>query len=112
MLQELLVRGFEKSGKIGAVDRWDSGVRADFVLTTDLQRFQVKVHGGTPDVHVEMTARLVRVSDRAIIASKHFEATIPAGANFDSIIGGFDEALQQLLPQIVVWTFEQGRWNS
>jgi len=112
MLQELLVRSFEKSGKIAAVDRRGSNVRADFELTTDLQHFQVEAAGDPADVHVDIMAHLIRTRDRAIVASRHFEMTAPAGTNFDATISGFDETLRQLLPMIVDWTLEQGNRNS
>lgn len=111
ILQELLLQSFDKSGKISGVQHMGGSARADFELSTDLQQFQVDAVGDPPSIHVEIAARLIRARDRSIVASRQFAATEPAGANFDATIGGFDVALQRLLPRIVDWTLEQGSRN-
>jgi len=107
MLQALLLESFDNSGRISAVQRQSSGLKSDFVLTSNIQDFQVETFD-QPIVHIGLTARLIRTRDRTIVASRRFETTSSAGANFDGAIAAFDTDLQTLLPQIVDWTLNQG----
>ncbi len=111
MLQELLLQSFDRSGRIAAVQRQSGGVKSDFILTTDIQDFEVDAASGAPSVHIRIAARLVRSRDRAIAATRSFETTMPAADNFDGAIAAFDGAVQALLPQIVDWTLTQGARN-
>jgi cholesterol transport system auxiliary component len=111
MLQELLLQSFDRSGRIAAVQRQSGGVKSDFLLTADIQDFEVDAASGDPFVHIRIGARLVRSRDRAIIGARSFETTVPAGGTFDGAISAFDSALQSLLPQIVDWTLAQGSRN-
>jgi cholesterol transport system auxiliary component len=112
LLQELLLQSFAKSGHIAAVARQSGGLKADFVLSTDLQDFQVEADPGAPEVHVTITARLIRGRDQEIVASRTFEARLPADGGFDGAIATFGQALNQMLPQIVDWTLVQGSRNQ
>ena len=111
MLQELLLQSFDRSGRIAAVQRQTGGLKSDFILTTDIQDFEVDDTAAEPSVHIRISARLVRSRDRTIAAARGFETTVPAGSNFDGAIAAFDSALQSLLPQIVDWTLTQGSRN-
>jgi cholesterol transport system auxiliary component len=111
MLQNLLLQSFDRSGHIGAVQRQSGGLKADFILTCDLQNFQVET-SPEPVAHIGFTARLVRARDRTIIASRKFEVSSPAGGDFDGAIAAFDTGLQTILPQIVDWTLSQGAQNQ
>ena len=111
MLQELLLQSFDKSGRIAAVQRQTGGLKADFILTTDLQDFQVETGSGDAAVHIRLTARLVRTRDRTIVAARSFESSVPASGNFDGAITAFDGAVAEMLPQMVDWTLTQGSRN-
>jgi len=111
MLQELLLQSFDRSGRIAAVQKQSGGLKSDFILTADIEDFEVDTTAGDPAVHIRVAARLVRSRDRAIVATRSFEANAPAGANFDGAIAAFDGALQSMLPQIVDWTLTQGSRN-
>lgn len=111
MLQELLLQSFDRSGRIAAVQRQSGGLKSDFILTTDIEDFEVDAASGDPSVHIRVTVRLVRSRDRSIAAARNFEATVPAGGSFDGAISAFDGALQSMLPQIVDWTLTQGSRN-
>ena len=110
MVQELLLQTFERSGKIAAVQRQSGNVRSDFMLSTDLQNFEVEASAGV--VHVTLAARLVRMRDHTIVASRTFDTTTPAGGNFDGTVAAFDHATQSLLQQVADWTLTQGNGNQ
>ncbi|HEX4505515.1 MAG TPA: ABC-type transport auxiliary lipoprotein family protein [Alphaproteobacteria bacterium] len=108
MLQELLLQSFDRSGRIAAVQRQSGGLKSDFLLTTEIEDFEVDNASGEPNAHIRVAARLVRNRDRTIVAARNFEAAVPSGTSFDGAIAAFDSGLQSVLPQMVDWTLTQG----
>jgi len=111
MVQTLMIESFENSGRIVAVGRDTVGLRADFILQTELREFQVEYfNGSTPKAHVAIAARMVKMPRRAIIGSATFEEVAPAGADkLDAIIPAFDAALGKVLRRLVEWTLVTGQ---
>ena len=105
MVQTLLIESFENSGKIVAVARKATDIRADYVLKTDLREFQAEYDaGGAPVAHVRLNAKLVVMPKRAIIASETFESSVRAeGTGIAQVVVAFDTALGKTLKQIVEW---------
>jgi len=110
MVQTLMIESFENSGRIVAVGRDSVALRADFVLKTELREFQAEYFTGEiPQIHVGMTARLVKMPRRAIIGSESFEARVQAKADvMVDIVDAFDEALGKVLRRIVEWSLVTG----
>jgi cholesterol transport system auxiliary component len=108
MLQTLLVESFENTGRIVAVSRESVRLRPDYLLQTDLREFAAEYFPDAtrpPLVRVRMTAKLVRVADRAIIASTSAERAERAKADtMDAIMLAFDEAAGGVMRRIVEWT--------
>jgi cholesterol transport system auxiliary component len=108
MLQTLLVESFENTGRIVAVSRESVRLRPDYLLQADLREFAAEYFPDAarpPLVRVRMTAKLVRVADRAIIASTSAERTERAGADdMGAIMLAFDEAAGGVMRRIVEWT--------
>lgn len=106
MIQTLLIESFENSNKIVAVGRESIGLRADYTLKTELREFQAEYDGDKPPrVHVRINAKLVRMSDRAIIASETADYLVPAeNGAIESVVLAFDEALGKSLRRVVEWT--------
>ncbi len=111
LVQELLLESFDRSGRIPAVQRQSGGLKADYSLDTDIQDFDVETGPGEADVYVAIAARLVRGSDRTIVATRIFESRTPVSGNFDGAIAAFDAGIHAILPQIVDWTLTQGSRN-
>lgn len=116
MVQTLMVESFENSGQIISVGRESIGLRANYVLKTELREFQSETFGDEPDqVRVRLNAKLVRIPDRVIIAGENFESLSPvAERNFGAVIHVFDEALGRVLRGLVEWTLRQGEadWRA
>lgn len=116
MIQTLLIESFENSGRIVAVGRQTAGLRADFILRTDLREFQAEypadgsgAGGVVPSIHVRLNAKLVRMPDRAIVASNTVAYNEPAaGSDLTSMILGYDAVLGKILRRIVSWTLREG----
>ena len=107
LVQDLMVKSFEKSGKVKAVFR-DSGMfKADYGLQTEIRNFEAQYAGssGAPKVAVSFDVKLIKQPERDIVASYTAEKTVQAGANnLDSIVGAFNQALGAVLQQTVDWT--------
>ena len=105
MVQTLLVESFENTGRIVAVARKSTDLRADYVLKTDLREFQAEYSGdGPPIIHVKINAKLIKMPQRTIIASFKSERKIQAnGTDLIDIIQAFDQGLGKVLKAIVEW---------
>ena len=105
MVQTLLIESFENSGKIVAVARKATDLRADYVLKTDLREFQAEYDGADPPfAHVRVNAKLVKLPQRTIIAWYTAERRVRAeGNDVRQIIYAFDGALGGTLKAIVEW---------
>jgi len=106
MVQTRIVDSFENSRKIVAVARESIGLRANYLLQSDLRNFEAHYHyGGTPIVRVRLVAKLVRMPDRQIIAVSTFERCVRARADkVPKVVEAFDKALGSVMKRLVTWT--------
>ena len=107
LVQTALVESFENSGTINAIDRESVGLRADFILKTEIRHFEAVYDSpnGPPDVWAAINVRLVNPSNRDIVAQSSFQRRQQASANdVPNVIAAFDEALGGVTKDIVVWT--------
>jgi cholesterol transport system auxiliary component len=108
LLQTLLVASFQNLGGFRLVGRTANGLNPDYTLMTELQEFQVEPLGAEPPeyaIRISMMMTLIRESDRRIVASRRFSATeTVASDDTQTIVGGFDPALQNVLQEVVTWT--------
>ena len=111
MVQTLMIESFENSKRIVAVGRESVGLRADYILKSELREFQAEYYHGTlPRVRVAINAKLVQMPRRTIIGSESFEATAEAKADSpEDIIIAYDEALGSVLKDLVGWTLTTGQ---
>lgn len=108
LVQTLLIESFENTGKIVAVARESVRLRPDYLLQTELREFQAEYFPDArqaPLVRARIIAKLVRVADRAIIASTAIERTERAQSDdMSAIAEAFDEALGAVMKRVVEWT--------
>jgi cholesterol transport system auxiliary component len=107
LVQTALLESFENSKAITAIDRESVGLRADFILKTEIRHFEALYDSpnGAPDVWVAIIVRLVNPSGRDIVAQALFERHERAKANeIPQIVLAFDDALGGVMEDIVVWT--------
>jgi cholesterol transport system auxiliary component len=107
MVQTRIVDSFENSHKIVAVARESIGLRANYVLQSDLRNFEAMYYYGKeqPIAHVRIVAKLVRMPDRQIIAVGSFERCVRARADkVPKVVEAFDQALGSVMKQLVAWT--------
>jgi len=112
IVQALMIESFENSGKVPAVGSSAIGLRADFLIVTDIREFQATVPVGRPDAPLEIDVRLnIKLvdafSDR-IIASRSFEEVSPSVSDGASdVTVGFDDALGGTLRDAVEWSIRE-----
>jgi cholesterol transport system auxiliary component len=107
LIQTALVDGFEKSAAIPAVGPDRGGLRADFVLETAIGDFAALYDSsnGPPHVSVRLTAQLVRMPERKIVAQTSVSREVNATTNaVPEIVRAFDEALGGAIGEVVTWT--------
>ena len=112
MVQTLMVESFENSGRVVSVGRDTIGLRADYVLKSELREFQAEYTGpndpSPPQIHVRINAKLVAMPRRNIEASKTFEALKKArSTSFQDIIAAYDDALGKVLRRLVEWSLTE-----
>lgn len=113
MLQTLVVHAFEDSGHIVAVGRQASGLRADYLLLLDLRAFESVYEGGSPQATVTLHAKLVHAPTNRVLAGRTFHAAEPAAdTQVPAVIGAFERALGELLPELIGWTLATGDANG
>lgn len=107
LVQERIVRGFAARGL--AVGRTGTGLNGDFVVGSDLTRFELVADDGMT-ASVELTMRVVDATSGRIVAARAFRAEAPASsAEPADAVAAFDRALDGLLPQITSWALAAAR---
>lgn len=106
LVQALLVRRFEDTGRILAVSRDIDGLRIDYLLETDIREFTARYESsGPPEIAVRIQAKLIRMPTREIVATLDADQRAAAGSNdVDAVVLAFGQALAAALDQIVAWT--------
>lgn len=107
MVQGLLVESFERSQTVAAVDRYTVGPRAEYVLKSELRDFQAELFDDAkiPTVHVRLTAKLVRAGRHDVVWTRDFSSRVTARApNAPAVVAAFDQALGQVMAEIVAAT--------
>lgn len=107
LVQGALVDAFEKSGAFPSVGRDSAGLRADFILETDLRDFTAVYDSpnAPPRVTVALTLKLIKIPDRKIVAQHTVLRQQPAaGTAIPDIIQAFNGALAGAVEEAVRWT--------
>ena len=109
LVQSLLVEAFQKSGRIAAVGRDGQGIRADYILQTEIRDFEAyyAVADTPPKARVSFTVSLVGALQREVISTLQVQQEAQAGANnLPSITAAFTQAAGAAITEIVAWTLK------
>jgi cholesterol transport system auxiliary component len=107
MVQTALLESFEDSKALSAINRESLGLHADFILKTEIRHFEALYDSPNqaPQVWVAIITRLVNPSGRDIVSEDSFERRVRAETNdVPQIVLAFEEALEGVMEEIVVWT--------
>ena len=110
MVEDAVLRTLEDSGKIKAVARQDSGIAADYRLLLEVREFTSDYAGGaTPSAVIEVNAKLLRLSDQTLVASRNFrQAQAADGTEVARVTHAFAQALGAVGHDIAGWTLQAG----
>ena len=113
LIQEMLLQAFQDSANLAGTDTPSSGLRADFVLQSDLQEFQAEYRNAqVPTVVIRLSTQFVDNSINRALATRTFTVEQPCtGTDLPSVFAAFQEALNRTLPQVVAWAAETGDVN-
>ncbi len=118
IVHDTLVRAFTDSGRVAGVARRGDGVSARYQLLLDLRRFEsdygnANGGGATPNVRIELGARLVQNADNRVVASRVFDIATPAdGTDVVQINRAFQRGLGEATTQLIDWTLSEGQRDS
>ena len=114
IVHDALVRAFTDSGRFAGVARRGEGVSPRYELLLDLRRFESDyADGSTPTVRIAVGARLVHNADNRIVASRVFEADVPAeGTDVPRINRAFEQGLGDVSAAMVGWVLAEGGRNA
>lgn len=113
LFDEAVLRAFDDApGQVRLVSRGEQ-VRSAYALRLDVRNFEAHYDNGpeaAPAVLVRVRALLTRNQDSAVMGEQIFEARIPASENrVSAIVAAYDQALTQVLGQLVAWTNQTAR---
>ncbi|HEX5754926.1 MAG TPA: ABC-type transport auxiliary lipoprotein family protein [Arenimonas sp.] len=111
LLQSMLLRGFEDSGRILGVARQASGVRGDVTLLLDIRRFESEYRAPeqAPTVVLEVQAKLVAQPAGKVLAARTFKQEAEAaGEKLPAVTAAFESASSALVAEMVGWSLEYG----
>ena len=108
LMQTLLVEAFENDGSIAQVARDAQTLTPDYLLATEIRRFEA-VYAGSgdqlPTAVVALDLSLVKMPDHRMLGRTLITESAPASLNsVDSIVEAFDVAVGKILLRSVAWT--------
>lgn len=111
---DAMMRAFTDSGRFAGIARRGEGVSPRYELLLDLRRFESDYAGdSTPTVRIVVGARLVHNVDNRIVATRLFEAGVPAeGTGVAHINRAFEQGLGEVSGAMVGWVLTEGGRNA
>lgn len=111
LVQDAVLRAFEDSGRIGAVARRGTGVKADYELLLDIRNFESDYAGGaTPSADVQIVAKLIANRGNTVVATRMVKQRSPAASTkVGDVARAFDAALSAAVQDVVGWALVEGQ---
>lgn len=113
LLENAVLQALDDSGKIRAVARQTSGIRADDKLVLDIRRFEAdynEANADVPAVVIEVNAKLFASDTQDVIASRTFRRAQQAdGKEVKDVAAAFERSLNAITADIAGWTLHNGK---
>jgi len=101
MVQQLLVEHLQAGKLVVPLSRENGGLRAAYVLQTEIRDFQVADWQGKPTVTLTLQANDIDLESRKLVFSRVFKQQIPIANNdIATVIEGFQQAITLILKDI------------
>ncbi|MDP2258932.1 MAG: ABC-type transport auxiliary lipoprotein family protein [Caulobacter sp.] len=111
MFDELTAQAFQGGGRARLIVRGDV-VKADYTLKLDVHAFEAVYDQGpkaAPLVLVSVRGVITRSDDRGLVGDRTFTARIRAADNrVSAIVPAYDQAVSQVLGEVVGWVNAAG----
>lgn len=106
LFDEQVSTAFQSGGRARLIGRGEA-IRAEVSLKLDVQAFETRYDHGpraAPEVVVVVRGVITRNRDRSLVGDQTFTARVRAGDNrVSAIVPAYDQALSQVLGQVVGW---------
>ncbi len=104
LVQTLVVRAFENSGRVKAVGKPGESLAIDDQVIVDIRAFELDVTG-SPAAHVTLGVKLLDERTGKVRASRVFDVSRPSASDRpkDAIVA-IDQAASAAVSDVVVWT--------
>lgn len=110
LLRNRMLDAFQRDGRVQRVSADDANLQADYEIVGELQAFQSEYSDAGLAVVVRLDARLVQGRTQRALASHSFEVRQPvAQTQVPAVVGGFGQATDRLMAQLVDWTVAQAK---
>lgn len=107
LLRNLVVQGFEQSGRIVGVGGATTGISADYALAIDLHAFQAEIRDDGAHAAIRFQARLLDYRSSRVLATRAFAADVPfASKDTAAAFAAFENAVGQVVSELVGWTLD------
>src|SRR5262249_10140180 len=101
---------FQATGRLRAAGTDRDDLPGRYLLQTTLNAFQLEPEGSSYAAAVSLHARLLGLPAREVVGAKDFRARIPAASpSNDPAVAAFDQAVTQILDDLLPWTLRTGR---
>jgi len=110
ILQARLIQAFEDTGRVGGVSRPGEGLAINYQILSDIRSFAIKGDASASDnlrAHIEVSIKIVDDRNGQVRSTRIFEASsVILGNDNQAYAQGLEQALSDILVQIVNWTFD------
>ncbi|MDP5293175.1 ABC-type transport auxiliary lipoprotein family protein [Oceanimonas sp. CHS3-5] len=108
--QDWLLDALWRNERLGGLSREDEGIRAEWELTGTLRAFEVDLSSGRREAVIQYEARLLRTTDRRLLASRRFEQREPLERlNADAVVTALGRAADRLVVEMSDWLLSQAQ---
>jgi len=109
MLQSLIIQAFADSQRFSGVGR-SGGIRTRYGLSTELRNFEAVDQGDGLRIDISLLANLVHQRTGRSVAGQTFSKSAEvSGPGVDALVGAFEQALSDLLPELLTWVLQAGK---
>lgn len=110
LLHSMLLRAFEDSGRIDAVTRQSSAMRARFGLILDIRAFEAVYDGEpTPAADIQIHAKLIHAASTRVVSARTFRHwQRSSGTDVSSVVDAFTLGTRTFIDELIGWTLEEG----
>ena len=100
LVQARMIESFQNSGAVKAV----SNTYGQYALASEIRAFQIDVTTGRAAAEVDVFAKLINLSTGKVIATKGFNARVPAKSDApEDAFAALNQAFTQVVQDITTW---------